>query len=72
MKALFDGGSQVSFDQHWQFMRDDLNLLARDVVPVMVDALNATAETKTFARILSRWDFHDRAEAAAPLIFQEI
>jgi len=53
-------------------IRDDRNLLARDVVPTIVDALNARAETKTFARILAAWDFHDRADATAPLIFQEI
>ena len=72
MKELFDDGSEVSVDQHWQYMRDDRNLLARDVVPTIVDALNARAETKTFARILAAWDFHDRADATAPLIFQEI
>lgn len=72
MQELFDSDQQVSAEQHWQAMRDDLNLLARDVVPVMVKALRKNNETEEFGHQLAGWDFHDRAEAAAPLIFQEI
>ena len=53
-------------------MRDDLNLLASDVVPVMVKALLAKPQTTELGDILAAWDFHDSANASAPLIFHEI
>jgi len=72
MKELFDGDAQIDVEQHWNAMRDDLNLLARDVIPVFVKALAAKPETAELAEILAAWDFHDSADAAAPLVFHEI
>lgn len=72
MKALFDGKQQVDTEQHWQAMRDDLNLLARDVVPIIVEALRNHPDTEAISNILASWSFHDSADASAPLIFQEI
>lgn len=72
MFELFDGDDVVTTEQHWQAMRDDLNLLARDVVPLMVAALQDHEPTATLADVLNGWDYRDDADAAAPLIFQEI
>jgi penicillin amidase len=72
MFELFEGDDTVTTEQHWQHMRDDLNLLARDVVPLMVSALQAQEPTAALASVLGAWDFHDDADSAAPLIFQEV
>ena len=72
MQELFGGDAIVDTQQHWQAMRDDLNLLARDIVPVMVEALRQQPETEVISEILASWDYHDSADASAPLIFQEI
>jgi len=53
-------------------MRDDLNLLAQDVVPVMIESLRTNPDTQALSDILTSWDYHDSADAAAPLVFQEI
>lgn len=70
MAQLLDAPGVKSPDDHWAFQRDDLNLLARRLTPSMVKALAGDPGTKVLADILAAWDHHDRAEAAAPLVFQ--
>ena len=72
MQELLDGEGIINSEQHWHAMRDDLNVLARDITPVLVDALRQHPETEVISQILASWDYHDRADASAPLIFQQI
>lgn len=57
---------------HWRFQRDDLNLMARQLAPILAQALQTEPATRQLGRILAAWDHHDRAGAAAPLIFQAV
>ncbi len=59
-------------DDHWRFQRDDTNVMARAVAPVMTRALQMYEDTKPMGDILAGWNFEDRADQAAPLIFQAV
>jgi len=61
-----------SADDHWKFQQDDLNLLARDIAPLMAAALSSHPDTKDMGQILSGWDFHDEIAQAGPTIFQSV
>jgi penicillin amidase len=72
LKQLLDTPGVKSADDHWQFQRDTLNLMAVAIAPVMAKALTAHADTRQMGRILSEWDFHDDPGLAAPTIFQAV
>ncbi|MEM2983268.1 MAG: penicillin acylase family protein, partial [Candidatus Bathyarchaeia archaeon] len=69
---LLDGPGKKSVDDHWQFQRDTMNLMAKEIAPVMARALMAHDDTKEMGEILSRWDYMDDPDKAAPLIFQAL
>ena len=52
--------------------RDDTNVMAREIAPVMAQALLRHPETAELGKILEKWDFRERADQAAPMIFHEI
>jgi penicillin amidase len=54
----------------WQ--TDDLNLRARRLLPLLLTATPATDPGRTCHELLSTWDHHDRADAAAPLVFAHL
>jgi penicillin amidase len=72
LKNILDGAGKKSADEHWQFQRDTMNLMARRIAPVMVKALMAHEDTKEMGRILSEWDYRDDPDKIAPTIFQAI
>jgi penicillin amidase len=61
-----------SVDDHWALQRDDTNTMAREIVPVMVQTLLHHPETEELGKILQKWDFRERADLAAPVIFHKI
>ena len=69
---LLDAPGPKSPDQHWQFQRDDLNTMARQIAPIMARALKAQKDTQEMGNILASWDFRDNPAKAAPTIFQEV
>jgi penicillin amidase len=69
---LMDTPGQKSADDHWQFQRDTVNLMAKKIAPIMAQALLAHADTKKMGRILAEWDFSDHPDKAAPTVFQSI
>jgi penicillin amidase len=69
---LMGGPGKKSVDDHWNYQRDDLNVLARRITPILVKALALDQETKEMAEILRNWDYHDRLDAIAPAIYQAI
>jgi len=69
---LMDTPGKKSVDDHWKFQRDAVNLMAKKIAPVMVQALAAHEDTKNMGSILSAWDFIDHPEKAAPTIFQSV
>ena len=70
LKQLLEQPGLKTAEDHWQYQRDTLNLMARTIAPLMARALAGHQETDEMASILSAWDFHDDADLAAPAIFQ--
>ncbi len=63
---------QKTVADHWNYQRDDMNVFARRVVPIMVQALISNPDTAKMARILKNWDCRDPVDSSAPTIFQTI
>jgi penicillin amidase len=51
LTELMDTPAQKSADDHWQFQRDTVNLMAKKIAPIMAQALLAHADTKKMGRI---------------------
>jgi penicillin G amidase len=68
---LLDAPGPKSDDDHWRFQRDDLNVMAGKIAPIMASALKAKKDTEELGNILASWDFRDDLAKAAPTIFQE-
>jgi penicillin amidase len=69
---LMEQPGKKSAEDHWRFQRDSLNLMAREIAPVMAKALSARQDTRELGDILSRWDYRDDPDRAAPTIFQAV
>ncbi len=72
MGQVLDAAREMTADEHWKLMRDDRNLQSDALRGAIVAALKADPAHGDFAAILESWDGVDRAEAAAPLIYQEL
>jgi len=72
MKELMNQPGKKTVADHWNHQRDDLNVFARRVAPIMATALVSNPETEDMARILKAWDYHDRVDGNASTIFQTI
>jgi len=72
LKELLDAPNPKTAENHWQYQRDTVNLMAKRIAPLMAKALVAHEETKAMGEILSRWDFRDDPDKAAPAIFQAV
>ena len=72
LSQLLDAPGIKSAESHWGFQRDTLNLMAGEIAPIMTQALKAHEDTKVLADILSRWNFQDDPQGAAPTIFQAV
>ncbi len=68
---ILDTPEKKSVDDHWKYMRDDLNVSARTNAPIFAKALSALPETKELGEILSKWDFKESIDSAAASIYQE-
>jgi penicillin G amidase len=69
---LLNSPGKKSGDEHWQFQRDTMNLMAKKIAPLMAKVLIAHNDTKKMGQILSQWDYLDNIDKAAPTIFQAI
>ncbi len=72
LAEVLDRPGKKTVDDHWALQRDELNVLAREIAPVMAQALLRRPETAELGKILQGWDFRDRADQAAPLIFHSV
>lgn len=68
---LLESPTQNTVDDHWQFMRDNLNVTARDISPILISSLEKQEETQHLAEILSQWDFRETIDSVATSIYQE-
>jgi len=69
---LMEQPGKKSTEDHWQFQRDSMNLMAREIAPIMANALLARQDTKELGEILSQWDYLDHTDQVAPTIFQAV
>ena len=69
---LMDSPGEKSVDDHWKFQRDAVNLMAKEVAPVMARALADHDDTRALGQILSNWDYVDSPDSAAPTVFQSV
>ncbi len=72
LKELLDAPNPKTAENHWQYQRDTVNLMAKRIAPLMAKALATHGETKPLGEILSRWDYRDDPDKAAPAIFQAV
>lgn len=70
MIELLDGTEALSAADHWRFQRDDRNVMAAAVAPLMAQALLRQPDTRTLGEILRDWNLVDDPQQVAPLIFQ--
>jgi len=69
---LMEKTGEKSVVDHWQFQRDAMNLMAKEIAPLMAKALMAHGDTKELGIILSKWDYVDHPDQSAPTIFQAV
>jgi penicillin amidase len=72
LKQLIQTPGRKNVDDHWQFQRDTLNLMAKDIAPIMARALNLHDDTKEMGEVLYNWNYHDDADLAGPVVFQSV
>jgi len=72
LKELLDAPNPKTAENHWQYQRDTVNLMAKRIAPLMAKALLAHEETKAMGEILSRWDYKDDPDKAGPTVFQAV
>ncbi|KMY67552.1 beta-lactam acylase [Desulfocarbo indianensis] len=72
IKQLLSAPEPRPASAHWEYQRDTMNLLAKELVPLMAAALERGPKTRPLARLLREWDLRDQADQAAPLVFQAV
>ena len=72
LAEVLDRPGPKTVDDHWALQRDDMNVMARQIAPVMAKALLKHPDTEVLGKLLEQWDFRDRADHAAPLVFHRV
>ncbi len=72
LKELMSSKEKISVEDNWQFMRDIKNMMAMKTAPVIAEILLSNDETKKLGEILRDWNFFDRKDGAAPLVYQAL
>lgn len=63
---------QMTVEDDWKLMHDDRNLQSDALRPAIVAALKSDPAQRDLSDILEKWDGVDRADQAAPLIYQAL
>jgi penicillin amidase len=72
LKQLMAAPQPKSAEDHWRFQRDTLNLVAREIAPVMARMLEGRASTRAMGRVLADWDCQDDPQQVAPTVFHAV
>ncbi|MCE5263306.1 MAG: penicillin acylase family protein [Deltaproteobacteria bacterium] len=72
LAEVLDRPGPKTVDDHWALQRDDMNLMARRLAPVMAKALLNHPDVEVLGKLLEPWDLRDRADQAAPLVFHRV
>ena len=62
----------MTVNDHWKLMEDNRNLQSDRLRPVIVAALKDDPAQRDLAALLEKWDGVDRADLAAPLVYQAL
>ena len=69
---LLDTTQKKSQDDNWRYQLDTLNLLAKRITPIMINAITPHEDTKALGKILAAWDCQDDPDKAGPLVFHAV
>jgi len=69
---VLDAAQKMTVADHWKLMADDRNLQSDELRPLLVIALKEVPAQRDLADLLQAWDGVDRAEQAAPLVYQAL
>jgi len=72
LKQLFSSPGMKSVDDNLKFQRDTMNLMAKEIAPVMAKVLTSHEDTRELGQILSQWNYTDDPDKAESTIFQAI
>ena len=72
MGQVLAAAKKMTVDDHWKLMRDDRNLQSDVLRGAIVAALKDDPAQRDLADLLAKWDGVDRAEQAAPLVYQAL
>ena len=72
LSEMLDRPGKKTVDDHWALQRDDTNVMARGIAPVIAKALLGHPDTEVLGKLLEGWDFRERADQAAPLVFHRV
>jgi penicillin G amidase len=72
LAEVLDRPGTKTVDDHWALQRDDTNVMARGIAPIMARALLRHPDTELLGKLLEGWDFRDRADQATPLVFHRV
>ena len=72
MSEVLGAARAMSVDDHFALMADDRNLQSDALRGAIVAALQSVPAQRDLAALLADWDGVDRAEQAAPLVYQAL
>jgi len=72
MGQVLGTSQKMTVNDHWKLMRDDRNLQSDVLRPLIVEALKNTPDQRDLVELLQAWDGTDRADGAAPLVYQAL
>ncbi|HWS04843.1 MAG TPA: penicillin acylase family protein [Burkholderiaceae bacterium] len=72
MGQVLGNAKQMTVNDHWKLMADDRNLQSDPLRAAIVAALKDDPAQRDLAALLEKWDGVDRAEQAAPLVYQAL
>ena len=72
LSELLDTPGKKSAEDHWRYQRDTMNIMAKQLAPIMAKALMNHADTRDMGQILSSWNYMDDPNQSAPAIFQTV
>jgi penicillin amidase len=72
MAQVLGAAQKMTVAEHFQLMADDRNLQTDELRPRLVAALQGVPGQRDLAALLQDWDGVDRADSAAPLVYQAL
>ncbi len=72
LSEVLDKRGKKTVDDHWRLQRDATNVMARQIAPIISNALLTDPMTKELGEILRKWDHEDAVDQAGPVVFHRV